>query len=169
MCGHRRQRPGKAEAVGQHDVASATHAKLFTVERLPVKEIAYQRLGRTYIYIIGINGGTSDVPAPIGNTILQFLILGRVILLCPHIFYGPFKIEGKVVVVFIFKTFKRLVKRVLYIIGNGRLHRPVPLRIKVRVGDKEKFFIFYRSACFIGSGNSKKTYRTALFSQTYCD
>ena len=169
MCGHRRQRPGKAEAVGQHDVASATHAKLFTVERLSVKEIAYQRLGRTNIYVAGIDRGTSNVPAPINNIFLQFLILGRIIFLCPHIFYSPFKVEGKVVVILIFKTFKRLVKRVLYIIGNSRLHSPVPLRIKVRVGDKEKFFIFYRSACFIGSGNSKKTYRTALFSQTYCD
>ena len=137
MCGHRRQRPGKAEAVGQHDVASATHAKLFTVERLSVKEIAYQRLGRTNIYVVGIDRGTSNVPAPISNIFLQFLILGRIIFLCPHIFYSPFKVEGKVVVILIFKTFKRLVKRVLYIIGNSRLHSPVPLRIKVRVGDKK--------------------------------
>ena len=128
----RRQCIGKAETVGQKDVR--TLLTIFVaVEGLTEERVTQPRFGRDNDRLVGVPAGTGEVPAPLGNVLLHFFILGGVVLLHPRVLDGSFEIEDIVRVVA--QQMKILPDGLGDVLADGGLDVPVPLRVEVGIGD----------------------------------
>ena len=138
MRRERRKRVRETEAVGKHDVAATTHTELVFEEYSTVKPVAHDGLSRRDHHVICIDTAARNIPASCIDIFLQTGILCRIILPHPFVADSTFEVEAEIGI--LVKQRQILIQRIFHILVDSSHNVPVPLSIKVRIGNKQKSF-----------------------------
>ena len=86
------------------------------------------------------------MPLPGSDILLQCLVFGGIVFLHPHVPDGALVIEPEQGV--LVHQCHVLRKGVLDVAVDGGVHLPVPLRVKVGVGDEKQCLLLRLGTCF---------------------
>ena len=133
MGGYGRKGPSETEAVRKEDVRPL-HTELLPVEVLAVEDVPCKGFRGRDIGVRRIPGASGDMPPALPDVLFHQVILLREIFLHPRILYPALEIED---VVRIFLQEEKVpVHGLGDILADRPLDIPVPLGIKMRVGNK---------------------------------
>src|SRR3569623_541160 len=133
------QRRRKSEAVGKH-VFCAGSAKIAPEEFLAIKNLANNRFGRRIVDVVLFHGRASDEPSACSHVLLDFLIVGWVVLLYKAIAVGPAEVKNEVRIL--------LKKREIVSHGSRKIFTndcwilPPPLGIQMCIGNNVQRRVF---------------------------
>ena len=140
MSHQRRQSVGKAKAIRQHHIETASYAKLLLVESVGIEHAMKDAFGRRHHHIACVYRHSANVPLSVPNVVFHLFELRRIVFLHPHVLDGAFVVELEVRILC---HQRHVVKeRVLDVFRNGGLDSPVPLRVKMGIGDEEECLLF---------------------------
>ena len=136
MSHQRRQSVGKAKAIRQHHIETSSNAELFLVESVSIEHAVKDTFRRRHHHIACIYRHSANVPLSVPNVVLHLFELRRIVFLHPHILDGAFVVELEVRIL----CHQRHIihQSVLDVLGNCSLDVPVPLRVKMGIGDEEE-------------------------------
>ena len=139
MMHERRKSVGKAKAIRQHHIVATSYAELLLIEAVSVEHAVEDAFGRRHHHIGSIHRHSTNVPLPVLNILLHLLELCRIVFLHPHILDGAFVVESEGWV--LCHQSHVVDQSVLNILRDCGLYIPVPLRIKMGVGNEEESLV----------------------------